>query len=54
MLYIHFVIQDGTTPLLRACKQKQIEAAVKLIDSNASLNEVDEVIELCAYGCIMS
>ena len=45
MLYIHFVIQDGTTPLLRACKQKQIEAAVKLIDSNASLNEVDEVIE---------
>ena len=51
---IHFIIQDGTTPLLKACKHKQIEAAVKLIDSNASLNEVDEVIELCAYSCIIS
>lgn len=37
------VIQDGTTPLLRACKCKQIETAVKLIGSNACLNEVDEV-----------
>lgn len=49
MFYIHFFIQDGTTPLLRACKHKQIDAAVKLIDSNAGLNEVDEVIKSSTF-----
>ena len=43
-LIILFVIQDGTTPLLRACKHKQSDAAMDLIHANANLNEVDEVI----------
>ena len=41
---ILLVTQDGTTPLLRACRHKQIDIAVKLIDANANLDEVDEVM----------
>ena len=41
---ILFVTQDGTTPLLRACKHKQSDAAMDLIHAKANLNEVDEVL----------
>ena len=46
---ILFLTQDGTTPLLMACKHKQSDAAMELIHANANLNEVDEVMKSSTF-----
>ena len=36
-------MQDGSTPLLEACKQQQLDIILKLTDAEADVNVVDEV-----------
>ena len=50
IMFFVIILQDGSTPLLIACKENQTEIAFKLISSGANINTYARVSDFISHS----